>query len=159
MLRSVGQHFRAGVGAVIGDGRGRVLAGERADVPGAWQLPQGGLEKGEEPETGLWREVQEETGLHPEHLRLVTALDAPLAYELPPELRRKKTGRGQVLYWFFLELAAGAPEPALPKRGEFRSWRWMPLAELAEQVAAFRRATYQRLVSAAPPAWSPPGTH
>jgi putative (di)nucleoside polyphosphate hydrolase len=147
-------HFRAGVGAVIGDGRGRVLACERADVPGAWQLPQGGLEDGEAPEHGVLREVQEETGLAPEHLRVVKALAEPLAYELPPELRRKKTGRGQVLYWFYLELSRHAPEISLPKRGEFRAWRWTTLPELAAAVAAFRRASYQRLVAEAPPGWT-----
>jgi len=153
ILRAVGQHFRAGVGAVIGDGRGRVLAFERADVPGAWQLPQGGLDDGEEPEAGLLREVHEETGLAAKHLRVVKALGCPLAYELPARLRSRKTGRGQVLYWFYLELAPDAPEISLPRRGEFRAWRWSSLAELAETVAAFRRASYARLLAEAPPQW------
>lgn len=149
------QHFRAGVGAVIGDGRGRVLACERADVPGAWQLPQGGLAEGEEPAHGVLREVHEETGIAAQQLRVRKALPEPLAYELPPELRCRKTGRGQVLYWFFLELAQGAPEPALPKRGEFRAWRWTTLAELAREVAPFRRASYERLLAELPEAWRP----
>jgi putative (di)nucleoside polyphosphate hydrolase len=144
------------VGAVIGDGRGRVLAFERADVPGAWQLPQGGLDDEEEPDEGVLREVREETGIRAKHLSQAKALAEPLAYELPAVLRSQKTGRGQVLYWFYLELAEGAPEPSLPRDGEFRAWRWTTLAELAEDAVAFRRASYQRLAAQAPASWQAP---
>lgn len=139
-----GQHFRAGAGAVVTDGRGRVLALERSDVPGAWQLPQGGLLADEEPLDAAVREVGEETGIPPEALELVAALPEPLAYELPPEARRRKTGRGQVQYWFLFRLRDGV-EPDLPRDGEFRAWRWLPLDEVAAGVVPFRRAVYRRL--------------
>lgn len=139
-----GQYFRAGVGAVISDGKGRVLAFERVDTAGAWQLPQGGLEAEEEPLQGVLREIREETGIPAAALALVTAYPEPLAYELPPHVRSKKTGRGQVLYWFFFRLRdENVIDLALS--GEFRAWRWLALRDLAATTVVFRRSLYRRL--------------
>ena len=140
-----GQYFRAGAGAVICDAAGRVLALERADVPGAWQLPQGGLRADEEPLQAAYREVAEETGIPPEALELVARHPEPLAYELPPEARRAKTGRGQVQYWYLFRVRDPSVAPDLPEDGEFRDWRWMAISDLAPSVVAFRRPVYERL--------------
>src|SRR5438874_5948950 len=67
------QYFRAGVGAVIVNSKGLVLAMERVDIPGAWQLPQGGIERSEEPLRAAFREVAEETGIPESDLELVDA--------------------------------------------------------------------------------------
>jgi len=137
------QYFRAGVGAAIIDDVGRVLAFERADVPGQWQLPQGGLGPDESPEDAVWREIREETGLEASRLRLLGRYPEPLAYELPEQARRPKTGRGQVHYWFFLRLVGVDVE--LPADGEFVGWRWEPFEQLAEEAVPFRRPIYRRL--------------
>lgn len=140
------QTFRAGAGAVIVDGSGRILAFDRADVPGpAWQLPQGGLERGEDPQHAAFREVFEETGIPREQLELLGRFPEPLAYELPEPMRSKKTGRGQVGYWFFFRLAGPDVEPRLPEQGEFRAWRAMDFAELLEATADFRKPVVRRL--------------
>ena len=89
------QFFRANVGIILYNPAGQVLAFERADRPGQWQLPQGGLGKNEEPLAAALRELEEETGLRPSQVELVGEHPRWLAYELPPEARRKKTGRGQ----------------------------------------------------------------
>lgn len=137
--------FRAGAGAVIVDARGRVLVFDRADVPEpAWQLPQGGLEPGEEPEAAVLREVEEETGITKDELQCLGRVSEPLAYELPPALRSAHHGRGQVGYWFFLLLAPGS-EPRLPERGEFRAWKRSDFDALVDAVVAFRRPVYRRL--------------
>ena len=99
-----GQYFRAGVGAVIIDGIGQVLAFERSDIANHWQMPQGGLKKHEEPLEAAYREVEEETGIHYSQLELVGNYPEPLAYELPSHARNRKTGRGQVQYWFLFKL-------------------------------------------------------
>jgi putative (di)nucleoside polyphosphate hydrolase len=137
------QFFRANVGAVVCRHDGCVLAFERTDRPGAWQLPQGGLDEGEEPPEAVLREVQEETGIDRGQLELLCEHPELLAYELPADLRGAKTGRGQVQYWFYFGADA---EPRLPADGEFGAWRWMELRDLAAEVVVFRRPTYKELV-------------
>ena len=145
-----GQYFRAGVGSIIRRPDGRILALERADIPGAWQLPQGGLEKGEEPFEAILREIAEETGIPPGSLTLAGQYPEPLAYELPPEDRSNKTGRGQAQYWFLFDYS-GPAAIDLPVGGEFGSWRWMSFDELVSKVVSFRRPLYEKL--AAYPEW------
>src|SRR4029079_13769297 len=94
------QYFRAGAGAAIVDSKGLVLALQRADIAGAWQLPQGGLEASEEPLPAALREISEETGIRAQDLTLLAIYPEPLVYELPVSARSEKTGRGQVQYWF-----------------------------------------------------------
>jgi 8-oxo-dGTP pyrophosphatase MutT (NUDIX family) len=91
------QYFRCGAGAVITRGDGRVLVLERTGIAGAWQFPQGGLKADETPDQGVLREIQEETGLRPDQLTPIARASRPLAYELPTEMRSRKTGIGQVL--------------------------------------------------------------
>jgi putative (di)nucleoside polyphosphate hydrolase len=136
------QFFRANVGAVLCGSDGHVLAFERSDRSGAWQLPQGGLEVGEEPAEAVLREVREETGLEALHLEPLREYPGLLAYELPEEARSEKTGRGQVQYWHYL---ACNTDPTLPRDSEFRAWRWVSLAALAAEVVPFRRPLYAQL--------------
>ncbi len=139
------QYFRAGVGAVIVNGEGWVLGLERADVPGAWQLPQGGLDTSEEPLEAAFREVSEETGIAAGGLELLQACAEPLAYELPPAMRTTKTGRGQAQYWFLFRFRAREDAIDVISGREFRSWQWIPIDRLIELTADFRRPVYQRL--------------
>jgi putative (di)nucleoside polyphosphate hydrolase len=139
------QFFRAGAGALLMNDGGLVLAFERADVPGAWQLPQGGLAAGEEPMDGALRELEEETGIRANSLRLVQAYPEPLVYELPPGMRSVKTGRGQVLYWFLFRFHGRADVIDVAPGREFRAWQWVPLDLLIELAADFRKPVYRRL--------------
>lgn len=140
------QYFRAGVGAVIMNGRGLVLALERADIPGAWQLPQGGLDAAEEPLQAVWREVGEETGIPPRDLELLASCPEPLAYELPAGVRSGRTGRGQVQYWFLFRFRGPDSAIDLQSGGEFRSWQWMEFDALLLAAKEFRRPLYRRLI-------------
>jgi len=83
------QYFRAGVGALIVHRDGHVLALERADHPGAWQLPQGGLDRSEEPLDSVYREIGEETGLGSSALREDRPRPGALLVSLPPNRRRR----------------------------------------------------------------------
>lgn len=145
-VRSSGPYFRAGVGAVIADGRGSVLAIERSDIRDAWQLVQGGLETGEAPIDAALREIGEETGIAPDKLRLLDEYPEPLVYELPPDARSARTGRGQVQYWFLFQFLGGDDDVRLPADGESRMWRWMPLATVLSGAVAFRRRVYEHLL-------------
>ena len=93
--------FRGNVGAVVINREGLVLVLERSDIKDAWQMPQGGLQEGEEPLDGVKRELREETTIGPEQLELVAELSEWLAYELPKERRTKKHGRGRYKNGFF----------------------------------------------------------
>lgn len=147
-----GQHFRAGVVIVVRhpDTR-RVLAFERADARGSWQLPQGGLDAGEEPLDGAWRELLEETGLGTEQVR--SALEYPdwVAYEWPTEIMgtRGKDGRrrGQVQKWFVFDAKHDDIEPT-PDGSEFVAWQWVEPSWLVEHVPAWRQAAYSRVLTA-----------
>ena len=139
------QFFRASVGAVITNGRGQVLALERSDTLGAWQFPQGGLDAGEEPLDAIFREVQEETGITEAQLTLIRQHPQLLSYELPPQWRTPKVGRGQTQRWFLLRFMADDHAICLPYPGEFRQWRWLTFPELMPLVADFRQDLYQAL--------------
>ncbi|HWR40537.1 MAG TPA: RNA pyrophosphohydrolase [Patescibacteria group bacterium] len=140
--------FRANVGAMIINSRGQVLALERAGIENAWQLPQGGLEPGEEPWQGVLREVREETGLQPECLERLAEHPEWLAYELPPDKRTPKVGRGQVQKWFLLRLRAEYGETIPLEKAtdaEFSDWKWMEFDKLVDIVVGFRQPLYRRL--------------
>jgi putative (di)nucleoside polyphosphate hydrolase len=145
-MRRPRQYFRAGVGAVILDRRGQVLVFERTGMPGAWQFPQGGMDRGETPRAAVVREVAEETGIPRRALRLVARYPQPLAYELPARARTKKTGLGQVQYWFFF-LWEGPPGalPSLPREGEFQAAAWVPYGRAVRRVVSFKRPVYEIL--------------
>lgn len=139
------QTFRAGVGAVILDKRGNVLGLERRDIPGAWQLPQGGLDEGETPLEAAKREILEETGIKESDLHLVTEKSPLLAYELPEEARSEKIGRGQAQYWFLFQFTGPDEAITLGDKKEFRAWKWMPMDELTSTVVSFKQPVYQKL--------------
>jgi putative (di)nucleoside polyphosphate hydrolase len=144
-MKRPAEYFRAGAGAVIIDGRGLVLALERAGMSGAWQFPQGGLKKGEDPLEAAYREIAEETGITTNNLELLATAPELLAYELPPEARSEKTGRGQVQYWFLFRFLGEESAINVERGGEFNSWQWLPLAELIQKTVDFRRPVYRRL--------------
>ena len=137
--------FRAGAAAVISNDAGQILCFERADHPGAWQLPQGGLKDLEEPLQAVYREIFEETALASNQLALLDAHPEPLAYELPAELRNPEVGRGQVLYWFLFRFLGQESSIELSRGKEFRSWQWLSFSRLLEIVVAFRHPVYRRV--------------
>ena len=143
-------HFRASVGAVVVGNDARVLAVERMDSPDQWQLPQGGIENGEEPEAAMWRELEEEVGLGAGDVRLMAETRTWLSYELPPEARtRAKLGMGQTQRWYLLALTADESGIRVDER-ELRAWAWMSLRELARLTIPFRRPVYEQLLVAFP---------
>ena len=141
------QVFRANVGVLVVDATGKVLALERSGCPGAWQLPQGGLNRDEEPLEGALRELREETGLTADQVRVVGEHPRWLAYELPTDARSKKTGRGQVQKWFLFELVGDAQiDLASVETAEFGDHRWMKMADLVQATWVVRRPVYQDLL-------------
>jgi putative (di)nucleoside polyphosphate hydrolase len=137
--------FRAGVGAVILKKDGLVLGLERKDIPGVWQLPQGGLDDNETPVEAVKREIREETGIEASDLELVASMPRWLAYELPEEARSKKIGRGQVQRWFLFRFRGSDEAITLGDKKEFRAWKWIGMDELTSIVVSFKQPVYQEL--------------
>lgn len=141
------QTFRAGVGAVIVNQAGRVLALERRDIPGAWQMPQGGLKIGKAPLVAVKEEIRQETGIEEGDLEAISSVDRLLAYELPKNYRSKKTGRGQVQHWFVFRYHGTDEKITLGDKKEFGRWKWTSMDEVASSVVAFKKPVYQELAS------------
>lgn len=137
-------HFRAGVIAVVRRADGHVMAFERRDVAGAWQLPQGGIERGESPTQAVWRELQEETGLDGGQVKLVDEYPGWTVYVWPEPMRRAHR-LGQAHRWFFFQPFDEAVEP-VPDGNEFSSWTWMHPTDLIDQVVDFRRGPYRQVL-------------
>lgn len=139
------RHFRAGVVAVVERADGAVMAFERADAPGSWQLPQGGIDVGEEPGDAIWRELKEETGLGPSDVTLVAEFPEWVAYEWPAEVRGGRKGIGQVHRWFTFRVNDDDVVPH-PDGSEFTKWRWVDRQWLIDNVIAFRAPAYMRVL-------------
>lgn len=146
-----GVYFRAGVVIVIRHpDLTHVMAFERVDARGSWQLPQGGLKIGELPLDGAWRELLEETGLGPEHVDVLAEFPDWVAYEWPEELRRGRATRrdklGQVQRWFLFNTVSPDVEPT-PDGSEFVAWKWVTPDWLIDHVPDWRREAYTRVLS------------
>lgn len=143
-------HFRAGVVIVVCHPRRKqVLAFERVDAPGSWQLPQGGLNAGEVPVDGAWRELLEETGLDATQVVLRAEHPEWLAYEWPPEVRARKAGPrdrlGQTQRWFLFDALSPDVQPT-PDGSEFVAWQWVKPRWLIDHVVEWRRGPYERVL-------------
>lgn len=142
--------FRAGVVAIVRHpDLQRVMAFERADARGSWQLPQGGLQEGEVPVEAAWRELLEETGLGRDHVELLAEFPDWVVYELPDAIRAMKAGRrdrlGQAQKWFLFQASDEALEPT-PDGREFVAWRWVEPEWLIAHVPDWRSDAYQRVL-------------
>ena len=143
--------YRPNVGAVLFSRDGLVLVARRADLPdaegapGAWQLPQGGIDGDEDPRVAVLRELAEEIGT--DRAEIIGEHPAWLTYDLPPDLVGRALGgrfRGQRQRWFALRFTGedGDIRLDLDPHPEFDAWRWARLEELPGLAVAFRREIY-----------------
>ncbi|HET7884110.1 MAG TPA: RNA pyrophosphohydrolase [Acetobacteraceae bacterium] len=147
--------YRPNVGAVLFNCDGRVFVARRADLPnaegapGGWQLPQGGIDPGEDPRGAVLREMAEEIGT--DRAEIIGEHPDWLTYDLPPELvgvALRGRFRGQTQRWFALRFLGEDSDIRLDldPHPEFDAWRWVELAELPGLAVAFKRPIYQVLV-------------
>jgi putative (di)nucleoside polyphosphate hydrolase len=145
-MTQAGPAYRPGVGIVLFNASGKVFLGLRSDGTQAWQLPQGGIERGEEPRAAALRELEEEIGTAAAEILAETDW---LAYDLPAELRSRLWGgryRGQRQKWFAMRFLGADTDIDLAKHTrEFSQWRWGELADLPVLAVGFKQPVYRAL--------------
>jgi putative (di)nucleoside polyphosphate hydrolase len=139
--------FRPNVGIILLNQRNQVFWGKRIRTH-SWQFPQGGIKHGESPEQAMFRELHEEVGLRPEHVRIVARTRDWLRYEVPQHfIRRDARGhyRGQKQIWFLLQLVGRDSDMNLraTSHPEFDAWRWNEYWVPLESVIEFKRGVYE----------------
>jgi putative (di)nucleoside polyphosphate hydrolase len=145
-------HYRRGVGVMLLNRDGKAFVAARVDNPDdAWQMPQGGLDEGEEPWAAALRELEEETGIRPELVEKIAECAERLRYDLPEEWRAKVWGgkwRGQTQLWFLARFLGedGDIELNSHDQPEFREWKWVEPSRLPGLIVAFKRPLYERLL-------------
>ncbi|MEM9854015.1 MAG: RNA pyrophosphohydrolase [Pseudomonadota bacterium] len=144
--------YRENVGIMLVNGARDVFVGQRRDNPGpAWQMPQGGIDKGEAPRAAALRELEEETGIPAARVAILAEAPDWIAYDLPGELIPKLWGgkwRGQKQKWFLMEFLGEDAEIDIAAHDEeFSAWRWSPLGELAGNIVPFKRAVYEAVIA------------
>ncbi len=143
--------YRRGVGVMLLNAERKVWVGKRIDnTDEAWQMPQGGIDKGEEPWATALRELEEETGIPPYLVEQIAECPERLKYDLPPELRGKLWGgkwKGQVQDWYLCRfLGLTSDIDIATKHPEFNAWQWIEPARLPDLIVPFKRDLYRRLL-------------
>ena len=142
--------YRPNVGIIICNAMGQVLWARRIGQ-NAWQFPQGGIKRGESPEKALYRELQEEVGLLPEHVQIIGSTRGWLRYRLPKRMVRRDKRPvcvGQKQKWFLLGLRSSESSIKLDSSSvsEFDDWRWVSYWYPVRQVVSFKRDVYRRVM-------------
>ena len=116
-----------------------------------WQMPQGGVDPGEDTHTAALRELGEETGINPDLVTVIAESDSWIPYDLPHDLVPrlwKGRYRGQEQKWFLLRFhGADADVNIATKHAEFSSWRWLPTGQLLDSIVPFKREVYRQVLA------------
>src|SRR5208282_4393182 len=142
--------YRRGVGVMLVNSRGLALVAERIDLPGAWQMPQGGIDAGEAPAHAALRELKEEIGT--DKAEIVAESRGWLSYELPDPMRARVWGGrflGQRQKWFLCRFTGQDSDIDLERHRhpEFSRWRWVEPQRLPTLVVAFKRKLYEAVLA------------
>ncbi len=152
--------FRPNVGIILTNAERRLFWGRRAGE-NAWQFPQGGIKSDEPPKQAMFRELQEEVGLHPQHVTLLGSTTRWLRYRLPKRFIRRQTPIciGQKQAWFMLRVNCGEDTFRLDTcdRPEFDTWRWVRYWHPLQEVVYFKRRVYRQVLEELAPLLYPEG--
>ena len=141
--------MRIGVGIIVLNNDNRVFVGKRIDNPGNnWQMPQGGVDKGEDFIAAMKRELHEETSI--KNIKILKEIEKIYEYELPENLIGiiwKGKYRGQRQKWFITKFLGTDDEINInTKKPEFISWKWIERKELPEVIVSFKKDLYTKLL-------------
>ena len=145
--------YRRNVGVMLANPAGHVFVGQRIDNhQAAWQMPQGGIDKGESPRDAALRELEEETGVSPALVTVEAETEGWLAYDLPHDIVPriwKGRYRGQEQKWFLLRFHGADSDIRLEtEHPEFSSWQWLSPDALVANIVPFKRAVYEQVLAA-----------
>jgi putative (di)nucleoside polyphosphate hydrolase len=143
--------YRRGVGVMLLNADKQVWVGRRIDnTDEAWQMPQGGMDEGEQPWETALRELEEETGIPPHLVERIADHPERLRYDLPEELRHKLWGgkwKGQEQDWFLCRFLGRQSDINIATaEPEFCDWKWVPAHTLPDLIVPFKRGLYRCLI-------------
>ena len=141
--------LRIGVGAIVLNSENKIFVGKRVDNPiDKWQMPQGGVDKGENFISAMKRELKEETSI--QNIKILKQIDQWFEYELPKNLLGiiwKGKFRGQKQKWFVVRFIGNESEINLKtKHPEFIEWKWIEVDDLTKVIVDFKKGVYKKLV-------------
>jgi putative (di)nucleoside polyphosphate hydrolase len=144
--------YRPAAAVMLVNRAGKVFVAQRIDSTlEAWQMPQGGLDPGEDPEAGALRELEEETGIPRDKVEIVARAPEPLYYDLPADLVGKiwkGKWRGQRQHWFLCRFLGEDADVNLDTaEPEFRAWKWTDPDDLPALIVPFKRKLYEQVLA------------
>lgn len=148
----MGLPYRPCVGVMLVNPDGHVFVGKRLDNPADfWQMPQGGIDAGEEPQTAALRELYEETGVPADMVEVIGESTEWLTYDLPTELIGKiwkGKYRGQRQKWFLMRFTGADSAVKIDtEHAEFSDWRWSKREDVVAKIVPFKQAVYEQVVA------------
>ena len=146
------ERYRPNVGLALFSKAGHVFLGRRVNGRGPfqWQMPQGGVDRGEDPATAALRELDEEIGVADKLVDVLEETTDWLYYDFPPDLKRRLGGPylGQRQKWFALRFKGSDGDVRLDKHTpEFDAWRWALLDEAPSLIVPFKRPVYEEVAA------------
>jgi putative (di)nucleoside polyphosphate hydrolase len=143
--------YRPCAGVMLANNEGKIFVGQRIDNPGseAWQMPQGGIDDGEEAAVAAIRELEEETGISSHLVDVIAQSKEEYYYDLPDELLGKLwkgQWRGQRQYWFLMRFKGQDSDVNIAtKHAEFSAWQWVVPELLPQLIVPFKKRLYEQV--------------
>lgn len=142
--------YRPCVGVVLARPDGLIFTGERLDTPGAWQMPQGGIDAGEAAEAAALRELEEETGVASTLVTVEAVAPEPVRYDFPAGMTKKiaEKFRGQEQVWYLMRFhGADSDVNIVQAHQEFGRWRWSTPEQVLADIVPFKRDVYAQVIA------------